>query len=151
MVRRLGRGFTLIELMIVVAIIAILAAIAIPAYNRYLQESRIAKMTDHYDEALRATRAELAKRSAMAARGVTPIPDIVPATFVNDVLNPDRRTAPLGGDLAFLGTDQQGIPNTGAIGFTCNPCTHPTENITISHGALYDVLADTTIILGTQW
>jgi len=105
-------GFTLIELMIVVAIIAILAAIAIPAYNQYIREARMSKVTAHYDEAYRAVKAEMAKIKAHKARGGTELDFMsAAADWINRIdeqgiaTNPDGQpaygaTADAGGTIA---------------------------------------------------
>jgi len=97
-------GFTLIELMIVVAIIAILAAIAIPAYQTYVVESKVSKVNTAYEEAIHAAKAEMAKLTAQRARDRN-APDVNTyswdignsALWIQNVFNPDQNLAPDGG------------------------------------------------------
>lgn len=111
-------GFTLIELMIVVAIIAILAAIAIPAYNGYIREARMAKVTDHYDEAVRLVKAELAKRAAIIAREGTAGLAVLDYAAVEGIVNPDDVLSPDGLG-AYNNADQSAATN-GRVGITVN-------------------------------
>jgi type IV pilus assembly protein PilA len=111
-----SRGFSLIELMVVVAIIAILAAFALPAYQAYLREAQIAKMSVHYDGAERAIKAEFAKRVSQLSSGRTGLVAYDTYSLIAQLLDPGgTATAPLGGP-AFLPGNAD--PDVGAIGVT---------------------------------
>ena len=60
-------GFTLVELIVVIAILAILAGVAIPAYNGYITKAKDAAVITELDAIATAAQAANAKVGAVAS------------------------------------------------------------------------------------
>lgn len=58
------KGFTMIELMVVVVIVGILAAIAIPIYGKYVKQARTTEATGRMGEIITASKAWAQERQA---------------------------------------------------------------------------------------
>ena len=125
--KRMQKGFTLIELMIVVAIIGILAAVALPAYQDYTVRAKVSEVI------LAASSAKVAVSEAAQANGTMDAGSITVATqqskFVESVSYANGATASFGiitavarGDNAITGKGVQfsgELKSNGQVVWTC--------------------------------
>jgi type IV pilus assembly protein PilE len=84
------RGFTLIEVMIVVVIIGIIAAIAYPAYARYIQNTRMATAQGDLMELAQWMERQYSLNNSYLDGGAVPA---VPPAFGNPPVSPREGTA----------------------------------------------------------
>lgn len=138
-------GFTLVELMMVVAVLGALTTIAASAYASYVTTSKTAVVSTHYDDAQRFIRFRYAQAAAQVSQGTATNP-VVPVDAAGwiDMISDDGSVAPNGGPTYVPGA---GDPVTGAIGIQVSGTfSNGDSTVTITRPAYGDLSLGVVVV-----